>query len=150
LRKAALDHLAQASHNIDVLAIAKDATGNWRAWRVGRRRLAWCPRYRGWFINADDDHGILLVVNLIPFAVYLLSWIAALAATIVTWPWRAMTGRWLVVAYMPDPDGGDGLRRARVRGRVNADALARQWLLAIKQHGEPEGVAHTARPQAIR
>jgi hypothetical protein len=109
----------------------------WRMWRVGRRRLALRPRYHGWIINADDGYGILLVVNLIPLAGYLLSWIAALAATAVAWPWRSLTGRWLVVAYMPDPDGDDGLRRVQVKGRTNADALARQWLLDIKQHGEP-------------
>jgi hypothetical protein len=121
-----------------MLATVRDATGTWRMWRVGRRRLAWRPHYHGWIVDADDGHGILLIVNLLPLVGYLANWVAALAATAAAWPHRAFTGTWPVVAYMLDPDGGDGLRRADVRGQREADELARQWVLDIKQHGQPQ------------
>lgn len=123
-----------------VRVIAKDESGQWTTWRVGRRRLAWRPDYKGWVIDAVDTSGIVLVLNLIPLTVYLLNWAAALLATTIAWPYRATTGRWPVVAY--PITAGDRSFRTHVQGRNDADALAHQWTLDIKQHGQPQAPAN--------
>ncbi|WP_143049656.1 hypothetical protein [Asanoa ishikariensis] len=110
--------------------VAKGASGEWDAWRVGRRRLAWRPVYMGWNLNDSVDMtGILLALNLLPFVFWLLNWLAALLTTVFVWPWRAVSGRWLVVAYTTT--GNEPDRRAHVRGRAPADALAREWAKEI-------------------
>ncbi|MEV1329194.1 hypothetical protein AB0J20_06420 [Micromonospora costi] len=119
--------------------MAKDEAGVWATWRVGRRRLAWRPDYEGWAINSVDTTGIVLVLNVIPLALYLVTWIAALVATTITWPLRAITGRWPVVAYSITT--GDTIYRIDVQGRGAADALAQRWALEIKQHGQPQATA---------
>ncbi|MEV4533786.1 hypothetical protein AB0J82_08140 [Asanoa sp. NPDC049518] len=74
--------------------------------------------------------GIVLALNLLPIVWWLVMWLAALLATVAVWPWRAVSGRWLVVAY--STTGSDKSRRAHVRGRAAADALAREWASEIK------------------
>ncbi|MEU3457480.1 hypothetical protein ABZ671_28340 [Micromonospora sp. NPDC006766] len=119
--------------------VARDESGEWTAWRVGRRRLAWRPRYAGWHLDADDEWGIALALNLIPLAGYLLNWAAALLVTTIVWPVRAAAGRWTVVAYPTTDD--DRSYRTTVRGRRAADALAHRWELEIKQYGRPQLLA---------
>lgn len=133
-------------HNAGMRVIAKDEAGDWTMWRVGRRRLAWRPDYKGWAVDAADETGILLVLNVIPLAFYLLNWAAALLATTIAWPLRATTGKWPVVAYAITTD--DKGYRIYIQGRNDADALAHRWALDIMQHGQPQAPAHTARPSA--
>jgi hypothetical protein len=67
-----------------------------------------------------------------------LNWVAALLATVVVWPLRAITRRWPVVAYVLYPYDGDS--RRHLTGplrRAEADALVRQWAEDIKRHGTP-------------
>ena len=122
--------------------VAKDESGNWAMWRVGRRRLAWRPDYKGWAVDAIDMTGIELVLNVIPLAFYLLNWTAALLATTIVWPLRATIGKWPVVAYSITT--GDKGYRTYVQGRNDADVLAHRWALDIKQHGQPQAPAHAA------
>lgn len=69
---------------------------------------------------------------------WLLNWLGCLLVTVVVWPWRAMTGRWPVVAY-PVGNGGpdDGFHRAYAQGRAAANALVEQWAEQIRQTGHP-------------
>lgn len=115
--------------------MVKDESGRRVTWRVGRRRLAWRPRYQGWFLHEPDEFEVLVVLNAIPLAAYLLNWAGALLATAAVWPWRAVTGRWPVVAY-PTTTGAKGYR-THVRGRRAADALAQQWQIEITENGQP-------------
>ncbi|MEV6370428.1 hypothetical protein AB0L86_26450 [Micromonospora musae] len=119
--------------------VAKDEAGVWATWRVGRRRLAWRPDYKGWAIDSVDTTGIVLVLNVIPLAFYLLNWVAALVATTITWPLRATTSKWPVVAYSITT--GDRVYRIDVQGRDAAKALAHRWALEIEQHGQPQATS---------
>jgi hypothetical protein len=87
------------------------------------------------------------VVVLVVVAGYLLvTWTGALLATIVAWPARAVSGNWLVVAYLLDPpDGNDRWQSLRVAGRTNAEAIVRQWALDIKEHGQPRAATGSGR-----
>jgi hypothetical protein len=75
---------------------------------------------------------------------YLLNWLAALLATTIAWSWRAMTGRWPVVAYTLDAVGEDKFHRIVVEGCADADALARRWALDVKEHGQPRAPVDAA------
>jgi hypothetical protein len=85
------------------------------------------PAYR--LGNRDDE---LLEV---------LSWAGALLATIVVLPWRLMTNRWPVVAYVVVPMDRPGRpRRTRPMPRTAADELVRRWASYIEEHGGPPPV----------
>jgi hypothetical protein len=118
--------------------------GQWEMWRVGRRRLAWRPRLLGLLSDGGDTSGIVALLNVIPLGILLLNWMAALAATLATWPWRAVTGRWPVVAYPVEDGGGDRFTRVYVQGRSAADTLARQWIAGIERTGAPTESASAA------
>jgi hypothetical protein len=120
-----------------MMVSGKSESGQWVMWRVGRRRLAWRPRSVARFLDGAD--GPFIVLAIIPLTGYLLNWVGALLATVVVWPSRAISGDWPVVAYLLDPQDGDQkLQRAQVSGRVDADAMARRWVLDIKQRGQPQ------------
>ncbi|SBT39053.1 hypothetical protein [Micromonospora narathiwatensis] len=124
--------------------IARSADGSWDVWRVGRRRLAFIPRLPEWMgalMGADDwlaIAGMVLVATILG-----VLWAAALLATAVVWPWRAVSGTWPVVAYpvTGGPPGGGHERAVRVRGRTDADLLVRRWGEEIKAHGAPVSTA---------
>jgi hypothetical protein len=122
--------------------MAKDESGQLTMWRVGRQRLAWRPRSVGRWLEGTDGPFLILIV--IPLTWYLLNWTAALLATSIAWPWRARTGRWPVVAYTLDAVGVDKLHRTHAQGRTDADVLAHQWALDIKQHGQPQASTEAA------
>lgn len=68
----------------------------------------------------------------------LVNWLAALLATVVVWPTRAISGRWPVVAYLLGPaDGDDRLLRVQVHDPAQAQTLANQWAMDIKRQGHP-------------
>jgi hypothetical protein len=125
-----------------VLVMTKDESGQLTMWRVGRQRLAWRPRSVGRWIEGLD--GPLFVLAVIPMTWYLLNWLAALLATTIAWSWRAMTGRWPVVAYTLDAVGEDKFHRIVVEGCADADALARRWALDVKEHGQPRAPVDAA------
>jgi hypothetical protein len=116
--------------------IGRIGPGLWLTWRVGRRRLAYVPRWVGtWLLELSEFFPPLIVV---PVAIYLANWIAALTATCVTWPRRQFTGRWTVVAYVLGPvDGDDRMRTVEVDGKRAATELGRRWAQEIKQQGQP-------------
>jgi hypothetical protein len=98
-------------------------------WRVGRRRLAFRP-YPSGFADGPDASELSLIIVLLQIVPFVLVWLAALLATIAVWPWRALTGRWLVVAY---PIGTPGESRRRyVRSASEAKQLITEWSEAIK------------------
>ncbi|WP_089245274.1 hypothetical protein [Asanoa hainanensis] len=72
----------------------------------------------------------MFVTGLVPIVFWLLNWMAALLATVVVWPWRVVSGRWLVVAY--STTGNHPHRWVRVRSRAAADALALEWASEVK------------------
>ena len=112
--------------------VCPSGAGGQRKWRVGRRRLAWPPRLRGSGLGTDD---LSVAIWVLLLGWFVLSGAAALLATAVVWPVRALTGRWLVVAYKPgDPDDFQE-RRRWVRGRTAADSLAREWAAEIERVG---------------
>ncbi|MFG1867074.1 hypothetical protein [Micromonospora arborensis] len=131
-----------------MLALWRDESGQLCAWRVGRRRLAWRPRFpQPSLEGADGGPFEIIVVAILAVLglVYLLNWLAALLATSVVWPYRAISGRWRVVAYPLDPSlvatddrGGDLPHRRRVVGRTAAVALTRQWVRDIERQGYPD------------
>ncbi|MFK4244606.1 hypothetical protein ACI2KV_17125 [Micromonospora chokoriensis] len=142
-----------------MVAVWRDESGHLRAWRVGRRRLAWRPRFpqAGWLAGGDGGPFELLTfsVFLLIGLGYLLTWLAALLATVVVWPYRAVSGRWPVVAYpldsspvATDDQRGDRPYRQQVTGRAAGAALTRQWARDIEQHGHPERVAKRPDPAA--
>ncbi|MGW0214117.1 hypothetical protein ACWDXH_06980 [Micromonospora chokoriensis] len=132
-----------------MVAVWRDESGRLHAWRVGRRRLAWRPRFpQGtWLAGGDGGPFELLVLPFFVLIVlgYLLIWLAALLATVVVWPYRAVSGLWPVVAYpldsspvATDDQRGDQPYRRQVTGRAAAVTLTRQWARDIEQHGHPE------------
>ncbi|MEU4690530.1 hypothetical protein [Actinoplanes sp. NPDC023714] len=124
--------------------ITRAGNGEWVAWRVGRRRLAWQPQYGdrgGGGLDLSGLQGeiggvIALAIMGLLLLWWVMNWLLVLLATAVVWPWRAITGRWQVVAYVTDT-GGRELESRWVRGRSAADELARQWATEIEQHGRP-------------
>ncbi|MDI6096996.1 hypothetical protein QLQ12_00045 [Actinoplanes sp. NEAU-A12] len=128
-----------------VLVTCRSEAGEWAMWRVGRRRLAWLPGNsrppQGLDFFTDCPITAPAVVILV-FLCLAVSWICCLLATMVVWPVRVLVARWLVVAYPVVGDGSPGFRR-RIRGRAEADALARQWAAEIEDHGRPQVPATT-------
>ena len=116
--------------------MVKTPEGGWRMWRVGRHRLAWRPIPRApwqarWY--RYDPAGPRINENFDMF-----NWLVALLATLVVLPWRAITNRWPVIAYVIDAEDGNSRQcRTRPMPRAAADALARKWAEHIKRHGEP-------------
>jgi hypothetical protein len=103
-------------------------------WRVGRHRLAWRPArqpglhpYLALHYRLQDrsDESAEIV-----------SWLAAVLATIVVLPWRALSNRWPVVAYqlVPMDEPGQPVR-SRPLPRAQADELVRTWASYIERHG---------------
>lgn len=120
--------------------LCRSQSGQWVKWRVGRRRAKW-------FGGAPDFLGFEIVFSVFkmdmeawflafPFLLWwLLRLVANLVATAVAWPFRALTGRWTVVAYeLGDPTERPEIRR-KVKGRKAADALAHEWAAIIKRDG---------------
>jgi hypothetical protein len=116
---------------------------------VGRRRLAWRPRFPNpAFLDGWADSGpfeIIGIAILLVLAIgHLLNWLAALLATAVVWPYRALSGRWLVVAYplssdLGEDDHGRGHpHQRRVNTHAAAMALTIQWASDIEQLGRPQ------------
>ncbi|RAO51620.1 hypothetical protein LUPAC06_06305 [Micromonospora saelicesensis] len=140
-----------------MVALWRDESGHLRAWRVGRRRLAWRPRFPQRAALQGADGGpfeiIVFAIVLVLGLVHLLNWLAALLATSVVWPYRAVFGRWPVVAYpldsslvSTDDEGGDRPHRRRVAGRAAAVALTQQWVRNIERQGHPEEGEQPAAP----
>ena len=119
-----------------MLVFTRSPTGEWIPWRVGRQRLAWRPvprapwrapgyRYDPFGLRERETFDIL-------------NWLSALVATAVVWPWRAVTNRWPVIAYVPDdPEGNIQMHRTPPMRRAQAKAVARDWAEHIKRYGEP-------------
>ncbi|WP_127552647.1 hypothetical protein [Actinoplanes sp. OR16] len=134
--------------------VTRADNGEWVVWRVGRRRLAWQPQYRSrgggsgldltWFQGEFAAFIVLPIVGLM-LLWGVMNWLLVLLATAVVWPWRAITGRWLVVAYVTDT-GGEEFDSQWVQGRSAADELARRWATEIEQHGRPTTGAAGRRP----
>ncbi|KUL21412.1 hypothetical protein ADL15_50680 [Actinoplanes awajinensis subsp. mycoplanecinus] len=115
-----------------MLVMTRPRGGEWMQWRVGRQRLAWRPTRRA-ALHEYDPFGMRENET-----VETLSWIAALLATIVVLPWRIVTNRWPVVAYVLAPlDVESQRRRTAPLPRAEARALVRQWAAYIERHGEP-------------
>jgi hypothetical protein len=109
-------------------------------WRVGRHRLAWRPTRRAG-LHAYNPFGMREDET-----VETLSWIATLLATIVVLPWRIVTNRWPVVAYVINPIDVEGQRRrSPAMPRAEAKALVRQWAAYIERYGEPPPLPDSAR-----
>ncbi|MET7863127.1 hypothetical protein [Micromonospora taraxaci] len=132
-----------------MVAVWRDESGRLHAWRAGRRRLAWRPRFPQAAWLADGYIGpfelLVLPVFLLIGLGYLVTWLAALLATVVVWPYRAVSGRWPVVAYpldsspvATDDQRGDRPYRQQVTGRAAGAALTQQWARTIERHGHPE------------
>jgi hypothetical protein len=109
-------------------------TGEWTMWRVGRQRLAWRPASR----EAWQAPGYDYFRNRWKADSQGPEWVAALLATVVVWPWRLVTNRWPVIAYILNAFDGDGRqRRTRPMPRAEADALVRRWAEHIQRYGQP-------------
>ncbi|MCP2329514.1 hypothetical protein HDA40_008021 [Hamadaea flava] len=111
-----------------MMVTRRAGSGDWETWRVGRRRLAFRPYITG-FADAPDSSELSLIIVLLQVVPFAVVWLAALAATMAVWPWRALTGRWLVVAY-PTASPGKAHRR-RVDSAAEAKQLVAQWSEAI-------------------
>ncbi|WP_285551339.1 hypothetical protein [Actinoplanes regularis] len=115
---------------------ARSATGEWRRWRIGRRRLAWRPSSTPLEALGLLDLEVIGLILLLPFlAWWLATWIAALLATTVVWPMRAISGRWTVVAYDLDSSNDIEPVYCSVPDRETADATVRRWVAEIQRHG---------------
>jgi hypothetical protein len=110
--------------------------GQWMVWRVGRHRLAWRPIARAPWQAPGYEYNPFGPRTRETFDV--VNWVVAVLATIVVWPYRFVTNRWPVVAYVVDPFDGDSRQhRTRPLRRAEANALARQWAEHIKRDGRP-------------
>ncbi|SIN41230.1 hypothetical protein SAMN04489832_6686 [Micromonospora cremea] len=96
---------------------------------------------------------IVVAVILLLGLGYLLNWLAALLATSVVWPYRAVSSRWPVVAYpldsslvARDDQRGDRSHRRRVTGRAAALALTERWVRDIERQGHLEEGGRPAAP----
>jgi hypothetical protein len=115
--------------------LCRSQSGQWVKWRVGRRRMVFIGGPRGFtaFELGFDLEAWFLVILVVAW--WLLKLIICLLATAVVWPFRALTGRWTVVAYeLGDPTERPEIRR-RVKGRKAGDALAREWAAIIERDG---------------
>lgn len=115
--------------------MTRSPTGEWTPWRVGRQRLAWRPVPRALWrapgYRYDPFHPGRETFDM-------LNGLSALLATAVVWPWRAVTNRWPVIAYVPDaPDGNIQEHRTPPMRRAQAKAVVRDWAEHIKRYGEP-------------
>jgi hypothetical protein len=114
-----------------VLVYSRSGAGAQTLWRVGRHRLAWRPSRRPGLHPYDpfrDRYDELAE---------LVSWLAAVPATLVVLPWRALSNRWPVVAYQLVPMDQPGRPvRSRSLPRGEADELVRTWAAYIESHGE--------------
>jgi hypothetical protein len=112
--------------------MARSLAGEWTLWRVGRHRLAWRPTRRA-SLHPFNPFGLREDET-----AETLSWIGALLATIVVLPYRIVTNRWPVVAYVINPLDVEGQRRRTPpMPRAEAKALARRWAVYIQRYGEP-------------
>src|SRR4051812_20736717 len=112
--------------------MARRRAGGGPLWRVGRHRLAWRPTRRA-SLHPYNPFGLREDET-----AELLSSIGALFATIVVLPWRIVTNRWPVVAYVINPIDVEGQRRrTRPMPRAEAKALVRRWAAYIERYGEP-------------
>jgi hypothetical protein len=115
--------------------LCRSQSGHWVKWRVGRRRMAFLGGPTGataFELGVDLEAWFLLLPVLVW---WLLKVTVLLVSTAVVWPFRALTGRWTVVAYeLDDPTERPEIRR-RVKGRKAADALAREWAAVIERDG---------------
>ncbi|NUO60841.1 MAG: hypothetical protein HOV71_16815 [Hamadaea sp.] len=111
-----------------MMVTRRDSSGSWETWRVGRRRLAFRPYLTG-LADAPDSSDLSMVIvlaQIVPFAVV---WLVALVCTVGVWPWRALSGHWLVVAY-PTASPGAAHRRW-VGSAAEAKRLVVEWADAI-------------------
>ncbi|WP_189083200.1 hypothetical protein, partial [Mangrovihabitans endophyticus] len=122
-----------------------------RPWRAYRRRLAWRPRLPRWIVQwwpegwPDDNiiglivgiYATLLLLIMSPFLLwYLLSWLAALIATPLTWLARTQLGRPTpVIAHTEDNPWAEWTGQAD--GPAAADSLVDQVATELRQHGTP-------------
>jgi hypothetical protein len=105
-------------------------------WRVGRHCLAWRPIARAPWQAPGYEYNPFGPRTRETFDV--VNWVVAMLATIVVWPYRFVTNRWPVIAYVVDPFDGDSRQhRTRALRRTEANALARQWAEQIKRDGRP-------------
>jgi len=112
--------------------MARSRAGEWTLWRVGRHRLAWRPTRRAG-LHPYNPFGLREDETAEMF-----SWVGALLATIVVLPWRIVTNRWPVVAYVINPIDVEGQRRRTPSmPRAEAEALVRRWAGFIERYGEP-------------
>ncbi|WP_130332028.1 hypothetical protein [Micromonospora kangleipakensis] len=123
-----------------MLVFTRSPTGEWIPWRVGRQRLAWRPvlraPWRTYMYQSDPFNPFNPVKRRETFD--LLNVVGALLATLVVWPWRAVTNRWPVIAYVPDdPEGNLQMHRTAPMRRAQAKAVARDWAEHIRRYGEP-------------
>jgi hypothetical protein len=127
---------------------------------VGRRRLAWRPRFPQPRDGLQGGDGgpfeiIVLAILLVVTIGYLLNWLAALLATAVVWPYRTVSGRWLVVAYPVSShlglfdEGSDRQHQRRVNALSAATALTHQWARDIEQLGGPQEPSHDEVPSGL-
>jgi hypothetical protein len=114
--------------------MARERTGEWMMWRVGRQRLAWRPVTRAAGPGYRYNPAGLREQETLD----LLDWTGALLATVVVLPWRLVTNRWPVIAYVLNPFDGDGRQhRARPLPRAEAEALVLRWAADIERAGLP-------------
>jgi hypothetical protein len=115
-----------------VLVSSKSHGSDRTVWRVGRQRLAWRPAH-----SARRD-GFDFYLDREGQGQEMLSWLAALLATLVVLPWRSATNRWPVVAYVVDPIGAElDLHKTRPLPRAEAQGVALDWAEHIRRHGRP-------------
>jgi hypothetical protein len=104
-------------------------------WRVGRHRLAWRPARRRGLHPYRPLHYRLQ--HRYEEAAEGASWLAAVLATIVVLPWRALSNRWPVVAYQLVPMDEPGrVVRSQALPHAAADELVRTWAAYIESHDE--------------
>jgi|tagenome__1003787_1003787.scaffolds.fasta_scaffold20868735_2 hypothetical protein len=100
-------------------------------WRVGRHRLAWRPARQ----CGLHPYRPLHFRHRYEESAEVASWLAAVLATIVVLPWRALSNRWPVVAYQLVPMDEPGRPvRSRPLPRAQADELVRTWAAYIERH----------------
>jgi hypothetical protein len=116
---------------------ARDASGQWQMWRVGRQRIAWRPRSSLRYIGREEEYYPWRIVDIVDIC----EWLAALLSTFVVLPYRMFTGKWPVVGYMLNPIDRreDGYQRTPPLNRSEADGIVQQWAQQIEQYGHLTG-----------
>lgn len=142
-RRLSSTNVDTVDHHVAVLVQCRLKSGQWKWWRVGRRRLAWRPTTSVFELLQFADGPLTFVIGIPVLLWWLLNWAAALLATAVVWPVRMVIDRWPVVAYMPYSLGDDGLECRWVKGRKEADSTARRWVADIRREGRPGTAAHS-------